>query len=73
MMLKLKVNAGVGILPLVNCVSPASAFRHQSQSGWYRWSQISPTFTGGVSAIQYLQVRTCVRTYKNPFCAVVTK
>ncbi len=36
-----KVSLASAFLRLINCVSPASAFRH-SGSLWYRWSQISP-------------------------------
>jgi hypothetical protein len=36
-----KVNPASAFLPVVSCLSPASAFRHQG-SVWYRWSRISP-------------------------------
>jgi hypothetical protein len=38
---RLKASPASAFLPVISCLSPASAFRHQS-SVRYRWSQISP-------------------------------
>jgi hypothetical protein len=60
-----KVSLASAFLPVVGCLSPASAFRHQG-SVRYRWSRISPAlpsyaqlhiFTfGGINFVLFLEI-----------------
>ncbi len=44
-----KVSPASAFLPVVSCLSPASAIRHHS-SFRYRWSRISPAFPSHAAA-----------------------
>jgi hypothetical protein len=61
-----KVSPASAFLPVVSCLSPASAFRHQC-SIRYRWSRISPGLPNYSKLTTLVHASTQSVVYPDPF------